>query len=73
MVRWPENEHPLSEVVRKQGKHRNQTLGWNPHPSGIDALIGPGSGRPRIRVSCVAGFMFGDRSLDETEWERTEQ
>ena len=33
------------------------------HSSGIDGFVGPGSGRPRVRVSCVAGFAFGDRFL----------
>ena len=64
---WSENKHPLSVViVSVEENAETQQVRRILHSGSIDTLIGPSSGWPRIRISCVAGSMFSDRFLDRS-------
>lgn len=60
MVRWSEDENPLSEMYMSEENTVTGPVRGILHSSGIDTLVGPSSGWPRIRVTCMAGFVFSD-------------
>jgi hypothetical protein len=47
-----------------EGTTGSQAIRWILHPGSIDTLVGPGGGRPGIRISCVAGSTFSNKSLN---------